>query len=259
MSANIKLVTFNIRCCYDTFDGINGFVHRAGLVFDTIDERKPDVICFQEVIPPQVSLLRRSLRDYTFIYNGRLEGFDGEGLCIAVHRDTEILSHDFFWLSPTPKVPASRFEADQSPCPRIATASMLRKDGSAFLVYNAHLDHVGEAARVKGASVLLDRISSDVTAYPLPVFVMGDFNATPDSRCIETFRSFKNPSLTDLTSGIPTTFHDFGNRTDNFKIDYIFASSSVASDCTEGIIWDKTVNGMYLSDHYPVEISAKLG
>ena len=108
-------------------------------------------------------------------------------------------------------------------------------------------------------SLILDRISSDVTAYPLPVFVMGDFNATPDSRCIETFRSFKNPSLTDLTSGIPTTFHDFGNRNDNFKIDYIFASSSVASDCTEGIIWDKTVNGMYLSDHYPVEISAKLG
>ena len=127
-------------------------------------------------MPSHTSLLKRSLRDYTFIYSGRLENFDGEGLCIAIHRDVEIMSHDFFWLSPTPKVPASRFTEDQSPCPRIATVTMLRKNDRPFFVYNAHLDHKGSNARVKGAEALLDRVKADREIYELPIFIMGDFN-----------------------------------------------------------------------------------
>jgi endonuclease/exonuclease/phosphatase family metal-dependent hydrolase len=258
MSTSVKIVTFNIRCCYDSFDGINSFVHRAGLVFDEIEDKKPDIICFQEALSSHASLLKRSLKSYTVIYNGRMESFDGEGLCIAIRDGVELMSHDFFWLSPTPRVPASRFEGDQSGCPRIATATMLRKDGSVFLVYNAHLDHIGEEARVKGASVLLGRVASDTAAYPVPAFVMGDFNDTPESRCIGFFKSFACPSLTDLTSDIKTTFHDFGRRSDDFKIDYVFASSDIAPSCTRGVIWDKVSNGIYLSDHYPVEIIANL-
>lgn len=258
MSTSVKIVTFNIRCCYDSFDGINSFVHRAGIVFDEIEVRKPDIICFQEVMPSHASLLKRSLRDYTVIYNGRLESFDGEGLCIAIRDGVELMSHDFFWLSPTPRVPASRFAEDQSPCPRIATATMLKKEGSVFHVYNAHLDHVGVEARVKGASVLLGRVAYDTAAYPFPSFVMGDFNDTPDSECIGFFNSFACPSLTDLTADIKTTFHAFGTLDKNIKIDYIFASSEVAPFCTRGVIWDKSVNGIYLSDHYPVETEARL-
>ena len=254
MSNTVKIVTFNIRCSYDSFDGINAFVHRAGLVLDKIDSEKPDIICFQEVTPPHASLLKRSLKDYTVIYNGRLENFDGEGLCILVRDGVELISHDFFWLSPTPRVPASRFVEDQSECPRIATATMLNKNGKRFLVYNAHLDHEGTSARVKGTSVLLDRVKADNELYDLPVFIMGDFNDFPNSECLKEYHNFSYPKLTDLTDKISITFHNYGRIEDYCKIDYIFADEKTAPSCTQGVAWEENKNGIYLSDHYPVAI-----
>lgn len=257
MNTNVKIATFNIRCCYDTFDGVNSFVHRAGLVFDKIDAEKPDVICFQEVKPPHASLLRRSLKDYTVIYNGRKETFNDEGLCIIIRDGVELMSHDFFWLSPTPKVPASRFPEDQSPCPRIATATMLRKNGNVFLVYNAHLDHVGVKARLDGSKLFLDRVKTDRENYKFPVFIMGDFNDVPESDCIALYNAFTSPKLTDLTKDIKTSFHGFGTLDKDFKIDYIFTDTDTAPNCTKGVVWDDTVNGIYLSDHYPIAIEWK--
>ncbi len=254
MSENIKIVTFNIRCCYSAVDGVNAFVHRAGLVLDKIGAEKPDVVCFQEVTSPHVSLLRRSLNDYTVIYNGRMEAFNDEGLCIMVRDGVELLSHEFFWLSPTPKIPASRFTEDQSVCPRIATTTMLRKGKKVFFVYNAHLDHVGAKARIDGSKLLLNRVNEDSNTYGLPVFIMGDFNAMPESECLSIFNSFTAPKLTDLTSNIEGTFHAFGALEKAVKIDYIFTDEKTASSCTEGILWDDNCNGIYLSDHYPVEI-----
>ena len=254
MSASVRIVTYNIRCCYDTFDGINGFVHRAGLVFDKIENEKPDVVCFQEVMPSHVSLLKRSLKDYTVIYNGRKENFGDEGLCIMIRDCVELLSHDFFWLSPTPKVPASRFTEDQSGCPRIAAATLLRKNGVPFFVYNAHLDHIGINARKDSAVLLLSRVKADRENYKLPVFIMGDFNDVPESECIKVFNTFPFPKLEDLTSNIKTTFHAFGQRKDDFKIDYIFTDAETAKSCSKGRTWEDNVNGIYLSDHYPVSI-----
>ena len=50
MESTLKIVTYNIRQPWDwAEDGVNSFIHRAGMVLTKIDEEKPDVLAFQEV------------------------------------------------------------------------------------------------------------------------------------------------------------------------------------------------------------------
>ena len=54
---NIKIVTYNLRCIWKG-DGINGFIHRAGMIFDKINAELPDIIAFQEAIPKHIEFLK---------------------------------------------------------------------------------------------------------------------------------------------------------------------------------------------------------
>ena len=55
----IKTVTFNMRYAWDT-DGINSFIHRAGLIYYKIRSEMPDIIGFQEVMPGHREWLQRT-------------------------------------------------------------------------------------------------------------------------------------------------------------------------------------------------------
>ena len=46
----MKVVTFNIRCDYGQ-DGLNEFANRKELILGKINQEKPDIIGFQEVLP----------------------------------------------------------------------------------------------------------------------------------------------------------------------------------------------------------------
>ena len=43
MSQTIKIVSFNLRSQY-TGDGINAFIHRAGMIYDKIKKEAPDTV-----------------------------------------------------------------------------------------------------------------------------------------------------------------------------------------------------------------------
>ena len=68
----LKLVTFNIRCDYDQ-DGANSFRFRKPVILKKLAEEKPDVICFQEVLPHVAAWLKENLTEYTVIGCGRSE------------------------------------------------------------------------------------------------------------------------------------------------------------------------------------------
>lgn len=91
----------------------------------------------------------------------------------------ELLALENRWLSPTPDVPGSTFGGDQSSCPRMVTAVLLRHNGSEqpFRFLNTHLDHVGAQARYLGAMEIVQRIAD----WREPFVLTGDFNATPDA------------------------------------------------------------------------------
>lgn len=251
----LHVATFNLRCVWDG-DGVNAFINRAGGIIEKIHQETPDIIGFQEATEKNVGFLRRALTDYYIVYSQRCQGWEGEGAACAYRRDRfNLQSMDCFWLSPTPSVPGSRF-AEQSDCPRVCQALLLKdmQERRMLRVYNTHLDHISDKARVLGMQAVLERIRSDTQAFDLPYFLMGDFNAEPGSGPIALCAG--EAGMKELTETIGGTFHNFGRRETPSKIDYIYADEQTAARLRSVERWMECVNGVYLSDHYPV--AAKL-
>lgn len=249
----MKIVTFNLRSVW-IGDGINGFIHRAGMILDKIDTERPDVICFQEAIEKHADFLTRHLPEYQLVYNGRTVNRRGEGLITAVRKDSvEVLGQDCFWLSPTPDVPGSRYE-QQSDCPRVCQAMLLRMKGAdePFYVYNNHLDHRGDQARIMGIRQVMERVKKDQERAKLPVFIMGDLNATPESETVQYLYGYSDFPVTELTDKFELTFHNYGNKQPPYRIDYIFADEKTAKLPYQIGLWADELDGIYLSDHYPI-------
>ena len=244
---NLKIATYNLRCVYNK-DGINSFIHRAVLAADKIEDEKPDVIGFQEITPKNLTVMEKLLPEYSFVGQFRSASFDTEGLYVAVRKEScMLLGFESVWLSPTPYVPGSRFE-DQSHCPRICVQAKIRhiESGKIFRVFNIHLDHISESARVLGISSVFEFIDSFNDGAPIAL--LGDFNAHPDSDTVALCNARKG--LRDVTANIPTTFHNYGKTSE--KIDYIYLSGELADSVAEVNAWTDEINGIYLSDHYPV-------
>lgn len=251
----LKIVTFNVRQPWDyPEDGVNSFIHRAGMILTKIDNEKPDVLCFQEVKPEEKYFFEKYLVDYVVYAQGRNADLGGEGLAIACRKGAvEMLSGECFWLSPTPEVAGSRFPF-QSLCPRICMVAKVKRvnDARPLMLYNIHLDNESEKARIAQMKCLFERIEKDRKALNLPFLIMGDFNSYPNGETIAYCNNFAGVPVKELTDGIAYTFHDFGRRNPPVKIDYIYADSDTAKLAHSARLWEDCRNGIYLSDHYPV-------
>lgn len=253
----MKFVTFNIRCSWDK-DGINSFLHRAGGILQKIRTEAPDVVCFQEVTDPIAAFLRQNLTGYHLLFNQRNADYRGEGLALAVKTDTiEVLGLEFFWLSPTPHTPGSRFE-EQSRCPRICQVALLRYGSTIFRVYNVHLDHVSDTAQRLGMEAVLKKMIAHRNENEFPLFLCGDFNATPESAAVALCRECAEIKLVETTSAIPDTYHAFGSRENPLKIDYVFTDAATATNPYAVTAWTDESDGIYLSDHFPLQLAIEL-
>ncbi len=254
----IRVCTYNIRCD-NKGDGINCFDGRKSLIAREFPKYEADVVGFQEVLPHQREWLVHNLKGYTVVGTGRNADRLGEHVCIAYRTDTfELAALDTFWLSDTPRIPGTRFNTDQSRCPRICTTAILltkpKKDSAPKIlrVYNTHLDHVALLSQAQGMTVVLERIAADDAIYPdTPVVITGDFNVRPDSPVVASVNgacSCGKP-IKDATAEVGGTFHAWGKR-EPIKIDYIFTTASYETASAKKLT--DTEDGVYLSDHYPV-------
>ncbi len=248
----MKIVTWNLRYIWKERDGVNSFVHRAGLIYEKIIAETPDILAFQEVTEKSRDYLIKLFPEYEFFGTLRSENYEGEGLYTAFRKDTfTLMSGDIFWLSPTPHKAGSRF-ANQSINPRICVVSKLRdiKTNEIFRVYNVHLDDLSDEARQIGLNAVLKTIDQNNADEKLPVVLLGDFNAKPDSNTVQ-LASFRG-DLVDVTTAFETTFHGFGTRNEKEKIDYIFLDKQWESRVLKTELWTDCCAGIYLSDHYPI-------
>ena len=259
MSEKLKVMTFNIRV-EAGIDGINELPNRKGRIYETIVNESPDLIGFQEAGDGARAWLRDTLTDYVVVGCGGLEGYRGPSTPIAFKKDKfEMVSLDSFWLSSTPKVAGSIYEgSDQHPnCPRIAIAVVLKPiDSTELLLFiNTHADHKGPIARTLAVSQILEYASQK----SMNTVITGDFNARPQWAEVKMMTANKNFPLVDITVNVGGTFHSFGARRENAerfedrpsKIDYIF--SNLPSNIEESYaVEDIPVNGVYISDHFPV-------
>lgn len=252
----VRVMTFNIR--FDTLDdGVNCFEGRKKGIKAFLDREMPDVIGFQEVLPHVRKWLCDNLTDYVVIGMGRNADYNGEGVSIAYRKDKfDLVNLEQFWLSDTPDVPGSRYTLDQSPCPRVSQLASLvsREGGKPFLFANTHLDHVGEHAQICGASLLMSRLLAQNAGS---FFLTGDFNARPKDGAIRVITNHKG--VHDLTASIKeSTYHGYGKEpTGNCKIDYIFSDKRAVKNSLT-LHKDEPVNGVYLSDHYPISVTVEL-
>ena len=242
----IKVMSFNLRLDTEK-DGINYFPYRAERIRDVLKTEKPDLIGFQESREMARKFLDKVLStEYVILGCGRKEGYVGEGCSLAYRKDRfSLVNYETRFLSPTPTVPASRYEdSDQSPCPRLYQHAELigREQDSTLHFINTHLDHKGSSARV----LEMEQILGHLSEFEGSVILVGDMNAEPDSECIRL--AIEQGRLADVTASIPYTFHGYGQK-DLRKIDYILTNSP--SDVCYAVS-DEPENGVYISDHYPI-------
>ncbi|HHW25285.1 MAG TPA: endonuclease/exonuclease/phosphatase family protein [Bacillota bacterium] len=251
----LKIVTYNLRT--DTsHDGPQAFPYRKPYIRDRLLEEKPDIIGFQEVQPHMLAWLREVLEGYEVLGYGRGKNFGDEANPIAYRKDRfELQYFDQRWLSDTPFVPGSRF-ADQSGCPRIFAVCLLRdlEEGGhgRFRFVNTHLDHERDYAKIEGAKQIVAEIDRLNGHIKLPVIITGDFNATPGS---EPLAVFERAGYVDLSASSGGTFHGYGRAKSEAKIDYIMSTPDVKILSVR--MWTEVRDGLYLSDHYPVEVTVE--
>jgi endonuclease/exonuclease/phosphatase family metal-dependent hydrolase len=255
----LNVTTFNLRNEYRSVDGMNCFLNRTGIILENIRKEKPDIIGFQEAIPPIMDMLRAGLSEYTIIYSKRYDGIAHEGLAMAFRKDTtELFSLDCFWLSETPRTPGSRY-AHASRYPRICQAAMVRlPETDQFVrVYNTHLDHLNEEGRISQIGQIFDYAYEREQELSTPWFVLGDLNAVPDSPSMAFCRNYEKMDVIDVTADLDYTFHGFGLE-EKMKIDYIYVDKVTSEKPYTVKKWTDECNGILISDHYPVSIEVEL-
>lgn len=258
----LTAMTYNIR--YDDKSGTpTGWEQRKDRVRNLIAFYKPDFVGTQEALVHQLEYLQANLDSMQFIGKGRDGGRQGEFSAIFYHTGRfELIenSDSTLWLSPDPEFHGKAWDAA---FPRILTWGKFRSrhTQNEFFVFNTHLDHVGDTARVESAKLILKTIQD--IAGETPVILTGDFNFTPEAQpyTILTRGSGLNDShLLAEEKHIGPDFTFSGFKVDpniaRRRIDYIFLSPHFTVG-RHGAISDFN-NGFYPSDHLPVISEIKL-
>ena len=248
---DVTVVSYNIR--YFNHNADHGKCHwyvRAKYVLKMIEKLQPDVLCLQEVHPPQYAYLKKHLVGYESVIGYREERGVHSEACPIFYNAARftLLDSGTFWLSDTPDV-MSKFE--DSWHYRISTFVKLQdKDGSVFTVFNTHPDYRIEEVRIRQLAVLADRVKRTEGN----VIVTGDFNAVKGEKALEPFEELLRDSKDFRGDVFGATFNGFGEKPEEW-IDFIY----LPKDCTlvdTGI--DKTLfDGVYPSDHYPIYAKVK--
>lgn len=261
-SYNLKLMTFNVRNG-GTGKEAEEWDNRKALVARTIDLFGPDVLGMQEGHLTGINDLLGSLNGaYASIGTSRFGNTDEEYNNIMYRSDKfDVVQWGQFWLSETPDIVGSKSSFDPA-WPRMCTwAKFKAKDnpGAEFYYFNTHFG-LTEGAQVQGATVILDQIAKYVISPDVPVFVGGDLNVQEDSKA---FKTLEASDLKDTWAGAghaytdnDGTFSNFEGLTNTGHIDWIFQRNVQRIHSIE--INYNHENGLYPSDHYPVQLVVDL-
>ena len=252
-------MSFNLR-----FEGgdkaPNDWDRRLPLVIEQIESEAPDLIGTQEGLHSQLVDLERELEGYRWVGVGREGGRRGEYMAIFYATGRfELLEHEHYWLSDTPKVVGSKSFGNR--VVRMTTWARFREraSGEEFIHVNTHFDHQVEEARVKSAAMMVER---DERFGGNRVIVTGDFNCQGGNstawNTLVTDGPYEDAWDTAQERGEPIdTFHGWGPpRGGDRRIDWILHRGTIevlsSKVCTFGR------DGLWPSDHFPVLSEVRL-
>ncbi len=263
MSQAIKVASFNLKrdSFWTRLRQQNTWTDRRALIGTMIRNSNAAIVGVQEMIPSMREDIKKLLTsDYSIRGLGRNKSLGDEQSAIILKNDDVTVSFDkTFWLSKHPEKNGSR--AYYAFFPRICTVCevYVKEFNCKIRVFNTHFDHICGMARNLSVRIILQYMHRLNQIEKLPIILMGDLNARPDSRPIrmlsENFHDYPDIHLTSVwhsvdTSQIGSTYHGFKGKTTGRPIDYIFVSDEFVID--EAYIDRTNFDGRYPSDHYPL-------
>ena len=253
---NLKIMTYNIRLDIAS-DGENAWPKRKDFFTSQIQFYSPDIFGVQEATPNQVTDIASALPEYNKFGIGR-EG-EGKGEACTIYYKKQRFQpqqSNTFWLSKTPNVISKGWDAAYN---RVCTYALFKdlKTKKSFWVFNVHLDHVGNEARIKGVELVLDKMR-EVNLKKYPVFLMGDFNSEPDTPQIAAVKKVMDDTKEvskEKPFGPSGTFNDFKHdQPVTLLLDYIFISKNSVLKIQKHAVLSDSKDLKYPSDHLPVLI-----
>ena len=253
--SRVTVVSANVRCYSPTDFFKRSWFYRAPLLVVSVAANAPDVIGFQEVTPMHYKYLTKTLLGYDSVIEYRDRSPLREGCPIFFNTEKfDLVDKGSFWLSETPGEMSKDWGAAHY---RICSFAVLtqKSDGKEFAVFNTHLDHVSDEARINGIHVVLDKMKE---YGDLPCVLMGDLNADESSStyaaATEVFDDAKyKAEKTD--SG--ATYHNWGQALDRENIDYFMVTKD-DFDVDEYAVIRPAEGEAYPSDHFQIMLRFRL-
>jgi endonuclease/exonuclease/phosphatase family metal-dependent hydrolase len=263
LNPNHRILCCNIRVALDEDEtkGV-GWSSRKAICLDIIKDKKPDIICLQEVLKVQAADFAQ------YFSNFSLFGFDGpemdahptgyHGIAknpILFNKERyELLTAGTYWLSETPLIAGST--SWDTARARHANWVRLRerKTNRSFRVVNLHLDHVSALAKINQSKMVVDESAQYQPDFPQ--VLAGDFNSKFDSKVFDSLRAGSWKETYEMLYGEKEagyTGHAFEGEkhkkgSEGGRIDFIWYKGSV-KPVAAAIIKDQR-GGKYPSDHY---------
>ncbi len=252
---DMKVITYNIRVDVPD-DGDLSWTSRKTDVIDLLQFYEADIFCLQEALIDQINDVAAYLPGYDWVGVGRDNGVaQGEFSPIFYNSQKyQLKEQGWFWLSESPERPSIGWDAAY---PRICTYALFENydNHDNFWVFNTHLDHLGDTARIESVKLIQEKIS-DLTRRRDPVILTGDFNFTPEDPPYEiAIKELDDSRERSVLSpyGPEGTFNDFDINSElDRRIDFIFVNKNIVVN-KYGVISD-TKNRRYPSDHLPVYV-----
>ena len=248
-TGNITMMSYNLRCLTPLDMGEKSWFRRAELVMADLQAQAPGIVGFQEATKWQYEYLVESLPDYDSVITYRDSSVIAEGCPIFYHADQfELVDKGSFWLSETPEVMSKDWGAA---CYRICSYVILtdKATGKDFVVFNTHLDHVSDEARIKGIDVVLDKIAQ---FGGLPAVIMGDLNAEEGFQTyISVTENFLDARYEAESTVDSYTYQNWGNMEKACRIDYFMVSKEGFAVKSYNVL-TQPHDGVYSSDHCPI-------
>jgi endonuclease/exonuclease/phosphatase family metal-dependent hydrolase len=252
-SQQTTMMTYNIRYATDS-DQLNSWENRKEAMIDLIHHYQPEIFGIQEGLHHQVEYLKENLSNYAYIGAGRDDG-KTLGEYSAIFFDTTIFSAEYthtFWLSETPDQVSRGWGANYN---RICTYGIFthKATGKKVLIMNTHFDHESELAREKSADLIIQQMELQ-TLQKYPAVLMGDLNATPETRPIAIIKNKLKDAYVisqEKHDGPVGTFTGFdANKIIDDRIDYVFVKGLKVKSIVH--IDDRRPDHHFVSDHLPV-------
>lgn len=247
---DVRVMTWNILHKGWEKEGHASWKKRAPNAVRILREHRPDVVGLQEDSREQAAYIAGALPDYRYLDPHQKKG---GGLLIRT----------------------AAWEVVQSgkiliPGQRRASWALLQstRDGDRWLFYNAHLIHRTAPNSEAERMVAARRITEHMLRHApkdVPVVFVGDFNALQDMPVMrylsgegDALLSFSNAFCLIYGSDDPRgTFRGLGQEHHGDRIDHILVNEHVNVLEAEIIYFDQ-LEGVYPSDHYPVQAALSI-